>query len=183
MTREGPLLEALTRRLARQGQAHVAAVVSDTLVALGGEPLGRERADAFQPRQKAADQRNRLSIVLIACWLLNDPWFIQERRFASAAYELLAQGLFEPAQHVRSTLFVTDADRREELARLCLKALDLHPAGETEVQALDRLATLNTAERARVIGLARAAEERARLIREAMAAQAAQEAADKWGRE
>jgi uncharacterized protein YoxC len=61
--------------------------------------------------------------------------------------------------------------------------LGLRPGGESESQALDRLTTLNTAERQRVIRAAREAEERARAIREAMAKKAAEEAADKWTRE
>ncbi len=77
----------------------------------------------------------------------------------------------------------SDPDRREELSRLCLRALNLRPAGETAAQAQDRLTTLNTVERQHVIAAARAAEERARQIREAMAKQAAEEAADKWSRE
>jgi hypothetical protein len=72
--------------------------------------------------------------------------------------------------------FISDPDRREELARLCLKGLGLRPAGETEAQAQDRLGTLNTAERQRVIAAARAAEKRAQEIRDAMAREAARQA-------
>jgi len=79
--------------------------------------------------------------------------------------------------------FVRDPDRREELVRLCLRDLGLRPAGETVAQAQDRLATLNTAERQRVLQAARQAEERARAIREAMAKQAAEEAAAQYSRE
>ncbi|MBP7601669.1 MAG: hypothetical protein KA750_09995, partial [Thermoflexales bacterium] len=61
--------------------------------------------------------------------------------------------------------------------------LALRPAGESVAQAQDRLATLNTAERQRVIQAARAAEERARAVREAMARKAAEEAAAKYNRE
>jgi hypothetical protein len=46
---------------------------------------------------------------------------------------------------------VAGTDRREELARLCLRALGLRPAGETAAQAEDRLATLNSVERRRVL--------------------------------
>ncbi|HKZ68457.1 MAG TPA: hypothetical protein VJ020_00155, partial [Anaerolineales bacterium] len=100
-----------------------------------------------------------------------------------SALALLSTGLDELASITTANKFVSDPDRREELARLCLRGLGLRPAGETEAQAQDRLATLNTAERQRVIKAARAAEERARQIREEMAKKAAEEAADKWGRE
>jgi len=195
MTQEGPFLESLTRRLAEcpadflaeprigpAGKVHVAAVVSDLIRDLGGEPLIKAQAVAFEPKD-AKKHRNRLSLALITCWLLHDPWFLQHKRFAEKAYEFLALGLAELAEHVRAPLCVSDPDRREELARLCLKALDLRPAGETEAQAQDRFNTLNTAERRRVIRAAREAEERARQIREAMARKEAEEAADKWSRE
>jgi hypothetical protein len=64
-----------------------------------------------------------------------------------------------------------------------LRALDLRPAGESVVQAQDRLTTLDSVERVRVIKEARAAEERARKIREEMARKAAEEAAAAYGRE
>jgi hypothetical protein len=192
---EGPLLETLTRRLAEcpadflaeprigsAGSVHVAAVVSDVMRDLGGAPLTREQAAVFQATD-AKKQRNRLSLVLIGGWLLHEAWFVQQGRFAVPAREFLSTTLAELAELVKAPQCVTDPDRREELARLCLKQLGLRPMGETEAQAQDRLATLNTAERQRVIKAAREAEERARAIREAMAQQAAQEAADKWTRE
>ncbi len=195
MNNEGPLLETLTRRLAecpaeflaeprigKGGKVHVAAVVSDLLVSLGGQPLSKEEAALFQ-RIDAKKNRNLYAIVLIACWLLHDAWFRERPEFAQAARQLLFTGLDELAELVKAPQVISDPDRREELSRLCLRALSLRPAGETAVQAQDRLTTLNTAERRRVVAAARAAEERARQIREAMAKQAAEEAADKWSRE
>ena len=84
---------------------------------------------------------------------------------------------------VAARRFVSDPDRREELARVALARLGYRPAGETLAQAQDRLTTLNSAERARVMNASRAAEERARQIREALAKKAAEESADKWTRE
>ncbi len=195
MNEEGPLLESLTRRLAecpaeflaeprigKFGAVHVEAVVSDLLRDLGGAALTPEQAVAFQSKD-AKKARNRLSLVLIACWLLHDKWFRQEKQHAAQAHSFLSEGLTELAALLPAPQFASDADRREELVRLCLKQLGLRPGGESEAQALDRLATLNTAERQRVIRAAREAEERARAIREAMAKKAAEEAADKWTRE
>jgi hypothetical protein len=132
---------------------------------------------------KLKDERNHLQLVLIASWLLHDIWFRSRGRFAGAAYELLSTGLKEVAALVDSQKFVSDPDRREELARLCLKGLGLRPAGESVAQAQDRLTTLDSAERVRVVKAAREAEERARLIREEMARKAAEEAAANYGRE
>jgi hypothetical protein len=192
---EGPTLESLMRRLAEcpaefladpligsAGTIHVAAVVSDLLTDLGGAPLSAKGRAAFQ----ATDRRkhlNRLRVVLVAAWLLHDPFFRAEHRFGPAAQTFLADGLTELATLVAAPQLVSDPDRREELARLCLQALGLRPKGESVAQAQDRLTTLSSVERQRVIAKARAAEERARAVREAMARRAAQEAAARYSPE
>jgi hypothetical protein len=195
---EGPLLETLTRRLAEcpadflaeprdksgKGAIEAPAVAYDLVRDLGGAPLTKNETAIFELRAKhtRADV-NRLRVVLVTCWLLHDPWFRSRKRFAKDAYLLLARGLDELAAIVQAGQLVADADRREELARLCLKSFGLRPAGETAEQAEDRLATLDSVGRARVIREARAAEERARKIREEMARKAAEEAAAVYGRE
>lgn len=194
MTDEGPILEALLRRLAecpadflaqpligKSGTIDVAAVVADLLRDLGSPSLTAEQAVAFQSRERK--QRNRLRVVLIACWLLHDPWFRAQGRFAPLALHLLTEGLGDLAELVPAPQLVQDADRREELARLCLKELGLRPTGETIAQAEDRLTTLNSAERQRVIREAQAAEERARQVREAMAEAVRQAAAAQMSRD
>jgi hypothetical protein len=189
MDKEGPPLEALTRRLAecpadfladprigRTGVVPVTAVVADLLRDLGGGPLDAKQSAHFAPQE--AKQRNTLSAVLIACWLLHDPWFRRAERGAEHARAFLLTTLPELAATTPAKKLITDPDRREELARLCLKALGLRPAGESVAQAQDRLATLNTAERQRVIRAAREAEERAQAVRAAMAAAKAAAASD-----
>jgi hypothetical protein len=99
------------------------------------------------------------------------------------AHPLLVEHLVEMSKLVQAPQLVADQDRREELSRICLKYLQLLPAGETQAQADDRLTTISTSERLRVIKEAQAAEARAREIREAMARKAAEEAAAHYSRE
>jgi hypothetical protein len=192
---EGPLLESLVRRLAEcpveflaeplvgsVGVIHVAAVVSDLLRDLGGAALTAKQAGPFQPADRKK-HRNRLQTVLVACWLLHDSWFLQQRRFVPAVQRFLYEGLDSLAALVPASRLATDPDRREEFARLALRALGLRPAGETAAQAEDRLTTLSSVERQRVIHEATVAEERSRKVREAMAKKAAEEAAAKYMRE
>jgi hypothetical protein len=189
MEREGPMLESLTRRLAEtpvdflappligtRGEVDVAAVVSDLLRDLGGEPLSARERVRYRPAGKDNNERKRLRVVLVSAWLLHDAWFLENRADTAAILTFLTDTASELALLVSADALVADADRREELTRLALKALGLRPAGETTEQASDRLQTLSSLERQRVIEEARKAEERAREIREAMAAQAAQEA-------
>jgi hypothetical protein len=198
MDSEGPQLEVLIRRLAecpaefmaeprigRAGQVSVAAVVADLLHDLGGPELTAAQAEVFQPRNalQARGRRNWLATVLVAAWLLHDPWFLQAGRFGRAALDFLANGLNEPAGLTQAPKYVSDPDRREELARLCLQGLGLRPAGETPAQAADRLTTISSTERQGVLAASRQAEERSRAIREAMAKKAAEEAAAQYSRE
>ncbi len=195
MEHEGPPLEALTRRLAEcpadftaeprvgaAGQVHVAAVVADLLRDLGGPLLTNAQRDSFQPKD-AKRYRNWLQLVLITAWLLHDEWFRAERRFGAAAGDFLTGGLAQRSALTTAPSYITDADRREELVRLVLRDLGLRPAGESVAQAQDRLMTISTAERQRVLEASRQAEERARAVREAMAKQAAEEAAAQYSRE
>jgi len=194
MQQEGPILESLTRRLAetpeeflaeprigQSGRAHIPAIVGDLLRMLNG-PAHADELLRFS-RSDARRDRNRLAIALILCWLLSDDWFRKAKLEKSTVLELLDTEAAELAAQMASRKFVTDPDRREELARVALARLGLRPAGETLAQAQDRLTTLNSAERARVMKAARAAEQRARNIREALVRKAAQESADKWTRE
>jgi hypothetical protein len=146
---------------------------------LGGSPLSEDEAAVFRPQDRRQD-RNRVRTVLIAAWLLHDRWFRARPEHAAAARDFLTTGVPELSAIVQAPELVSDGDRREELARLALKGLGLRPAGETPEQAEDRLLTLSSVERQRVLRESQAAEERARQIREAMAAQAAAEAASTY---
>ena len=192
---KGPLLERLTHRLAQcpgeflaepiirnRGKVDTGAVVSDTLMDMGGNLLSIEEAKANFSAEKV-DQKNRLRLILVGAWLCHDEWFVQEKKYAKQAKKWLASGLDGLATLVAAELFVADPDRREELARLLLAALDLLPAGETAAQASDRLSSLDSVTRDKVIRQTREKEKRARKLREKMAAEAAREAAAKVNRE
>jgi hypothetical protein len=194
-----PTVEALTRRLldapadwraqpigAPDGQVSVAAVVSDLDRRYGGPGLGTVDAAPFRlppdPAAVTPAAVNELRCVLVASWVLAEPALAATGRH-DAVRKFLASGLAELASIVPSASLVDDPDRREELARRCLAALGLVPAGETEAQAADRLAALDSAERARVLAATREAERRAEEVRQAMHAKAAAEAAAKASRE
>jgi hypothetical protein len=190
MLSEGPLLETLTRRLAEcpaeflaeprignVGVVNVAAVVADLLQEFGA---ASSAVDLMPFDGKYGTQsRNRLRLTLVAAWLLHDRWFTQQTGLAEPALNFLSNGLKDLAEHAQAQKIVADPDRREELVRLCLSAFGLRPAGETPPQAQDRLATLNTAERQRLIKATRAAEERAQEVRRKMAEEAARRAESK----
>lgn len=197
-TRAGPLLETLLRRLIetpgeflrephvetkgkQHGEVHVAALVGDTLRALQAPRLSLDAARPLLSANTPA-QMNALRLTAVTCWLLHEPWFRDRPGLASHSRALLLGGLKDLAEVVKAEDCVTDPDRREELARLVLLHLDLHPEGETATAARDRLTSLDSAERLRVTRAAMEAERRAREVRE-KATRAAAEAASYYGRE
>jgi hypothetical protein len=204
VTTEGPLLEQLTRRLAEtppemlaepamadKPGVEVGAVAGDVLRGLGLNPDGW--LVALHPESNDKVVRNLLRVTLVACWLLADPWF-RGKADGARAQEWLRDGLAEIAGLAAADAFVKDDDRREELARLALRALGFTPRGETEVQAQDRLESISSVSRKRVIAASRRAqaiarmqrareEERARKVREEMQRKAAEAAAAKGARE
>jgi hypothetical protein len=158
------------------------AVVSDLLFDLGGNFLEYDKIPLLQ-LDEAVDPINVQRIILIACYLYHDPWFIKKEKYAEKVFAFLCSKPNDLSEVVNAESFVFDSDRREELARICLDALDLIPEGESENYAMDRLTALDSIERANVIEKTRKTRERARLLREAMARKAAEEAASKMSRE
>jgi len=201
MKLEGPSLEALIRRLEEcppdflaEPMPDVAAVVSDLLVDLGGSALDAKSASGFVMGPKKYETvaggrvselglENRLRLILVAAWLLHDGWFLSRGGLAPAAREFFADGLDALARDVEARRFIVEPERREELARLCLKALGMRPAGETLAQAQDRLTTVDSIETRRVVEEVRRREQRAEEVRAAMRRKAAEAAAAKVSRE
>lgn len=192
--RAGPPLEHLTHRLAElpaefldepriggTGTVAVAALVNDLLGRLGGRADAAALA-AFTGTSTGAD-RNRLMLVAITVWLLADDWFSEAGAEQAAILTLLGDTVPSLAQAAAAHLYAEDPERREELARTALEMLGFLPEGENEAQASDRLSAVSGTERARLLSASREAEERARLVREALVRKAAEESADKWTRE
>jgi len=194
MSRTGPTIETLTRRLVdtppdfldeprigSTGRVVVAALVND-LMQRYGRRLQQRELSRFETATLGPD-RNRLALVMIAVWLLADRWFLDAKPSLEAITRVLDETIRELAATTAAHKFVSDPDRREELVRVVLARLDYVPEGETLAQATDRLSSLSTTERRRLLEASRAAQQRARAIREALAKKAAEESADKMTRE
>ncbi|WP_260599213.1 hypothetical protein [Sphingomonas endolithica] len=185
----GPPLERVMRRIAETpseflaeprigsaGTVHVAALVAD-LVRAAGFPVDRAALIPFESDR--VDQRNRLSLAAVTIWLLAD----LPAPTVEAMLTLLGETIGDLAATGQARAFVEHAERREELARTALAALGLLPEGEDMRQAADRLSAVSASERQRLIRASRAAEDRARQVREALVRKAAEESADKYTRE
>jgi hypothetical protein len=194
MDAEGPQLELLTHWMTEcppeflaepghgKGQIDLIAIVSDHFRSMDCLPHELIDAKLLQGDRGQATV-NRLKLIAVATWLLHCEPLRTQAELVNSMYELLTAGLDELALVVRAEIAVNDPDRREEFVRLCLKQLGLRPKGETQSQAADRLTALDSVERSEVVRQTRAAEKRAREVRQMMARRAAEEAAAKASRE
>src|SRR5262245_44019703 len=157
MNQSGPALETLLRRLAEtpadfldeprignSGTVHVLALVNDLLRMHG------VHTDEAVLQSLSGSDRNRLALVMIATWLLADEWFINAKLGRRALLRVIRETIPELAFGGVAAKFVTDPDRREELARVVLARFDYRPAGESVAQATDRLSSVSTLERQRL---------------------------------
>lgn len=194
MNGAGPALETLTRRLLDtpaefldepridgNGSVAVPALVHD-LMRMHGHRAPAHWLDALGGAQPRA-QRNRLAVVMIVCWLLADEWFLTQGLPRDALVSLFEREAGLLAQATPAHNFVQEAGAGEELVRVTLAHFGYRPADESLEQAQDRLSAVSAAARRRLLDASRAAEKRAREVREALARKAAQESADKWTRE
>ncbi len=162
-------VERLTNRLANTPIAfrgpvsgadavRVEAVVADLFRDRATRRLDPDQISRFVAGDPTTPARRRhLELVLVASWVLHDPAFADAP--ADPLLALLEGRLAELATLVMPRLFVDDGERREELVRTCLAALDRVPAGETRAEAEDRLAVLDSVRRKALLLEARAREQ------------------------
>lgn len=161
-------VERLTNRLANtplafRGRAsgpdavRVDAVVADLFRDRASRRLEPEQVARFAAGDRTPARLRHLELVLLATWVLHDEAFADAP--ADPMLALLEGRLAELAALVMPRLFVEDAERREELVRTCLAALDRVPEGETRAQAEDRLAVLDSVRRKILLREARAREQ------------------------
>lgn len=187
MNQEGPQLELLLRHLAecppdflQVGAIDVVAVVCDLFRRIDPEHAPERNTKLLEELREVGQAQ--LALISITAWLLSERWFLAQPQLAPRIWKLLlSDHLQRLAALQKAEKFVSDPDRREELVRACLSHLGFRPRGETEKQAADRLTTLDSAERDRVLRATAAAERRAREVREAMARQKALESASRYG--
>jgi len=200
MESHGPELITLTRRLSsfpddfskplkspdtphHSLNIDVGALVNDLVFDAGGDYLGFKELSRFlaSPGQT---KENYLRIVLLLCYLYRDPCYLPYLKEPPKLLAFLSSTrLEELGKIVDYKEFVTDVERREELSRLSLEGLGLLPAGENKNLAQDRLATLDSIERKKIVQKTKEVLERAQKLKEEMERRAAEEAASKMSRE
>jgi hypothetical protein len=166
-----------------QGKISVAAVVADLLDTLEGQPPEADLLTHFTARETSRAERNRLLWILAACHVMWHPALRAGPQPPGAARRLLTEELNALAALIPVERLRLDEERREELIRRTLRVLERRLPGESEADAEDRLAQVDSIERQRLIREAADKERRAREVREQMAREAAQAAANRYGTE
>ena len=194
MKNQGPALDMLLRRLTECPAEfwdsslnfnEPLAVHSLKTVAIACD-LCRAVALEFEPealaRQLKPNTLNHSVLLRVVAWFLYDQWFVSKTELLDLMIKLIVgDKLAKLSSMILASQFVMDPDRREELARIVLAEFELRPLGETVPQATDRLTTLDSVERNRILKETLAAEQRARDVREAMERAKAQESASRYG--
>ncbi|MBP7554120.1 MAG: hypothetical protein KA885_11900 [Spirochaetes bacterium] len=160
-------------------------ILSDLLYEIEDRPLSRIETDKFFNSIKS--DINRLKIIQIICYILNDNWFRNyfksNKNKINSIKSFLFTDLTEYSKINKAERFVYDGEGREELSRLLFKSLSLIPEGETETEAKDRLVSIDSIERKKVIELSKQSQKRIKELREALERKEAEEAASKMSRE
>jgi hypothetical protein len=166
-----------------EGRVRVRAVVADLHEALFDAPAAEPLLAACVAGEPTRAERSRLGWILAASQVLWHPAIRAGKPKRDRVVKLIVQELPALAAIVPSDRLGDDEERREELVRRVLRAVELPLPGESATEAEDRLRQVDSVERHRVIAAAAERERRARQVREAMAKKAAEEAAAKVSRE
>ncbi len=166
------------------GRVRVRAVVSDLLETLHGALPAPVVLAAFDAAPGAAkSERNRLGWVLAACHVLWHPAVRAASPSQQSVQAFLVQELAQLGAVASIDILNHEEERREELVRRVLRAVQFALPGESPHEAEDRLRQVDSVEHHRVLTAAAVREKRSREVREAMARKAAEEAAAKVSRE
>jgi hypothetical protein len=168
------------------------ALVNDLLIDNGGIPLNDVETVKLLSEKKSGkavsktrQKSNYPALAAILCYIYEDRFFTEKKNSAESIKKfLLSDGLHELSNAVESAEeFINDPDRREEICRRALDALNYYPQGENEKNSADRLLTLDSVERKKILIKTIEAQKRAKDIHDAMMQKEAEEAASKMSRE
>ncbi|MBS7256316.1 hypothetical protein [Flavobacterium branchiicola] len=126
---------------------------------------------------------NHWRTIHISAWLLSHQDFINVPAIEDKLYDFWFVELQPASKYVKFKEWISDDERAEEMVRLLLYCCEILPYGESADEAADKLSSLSSAERHKVLKQSYAAHERIMNIKKEMAEKAAREAANVYGRE
>lgn len=167
------------------------ALINDLLLDNGGKTLNDDEIKKIMSEKKTGGTGSKMKknnyhdLAAILCYIYEDRFFTDKKGNAELIKKfLLSDQLAELSDAADSAIeFISDPDRREEICRRALDALNYFPLGENEKNSADRLLTLDSVERKKILIKTVEAQKRAKEIHDAMMQKEAEEAASKMSRE
>lgn len=126
---------------------------------------------------------NHWRAIHISIWLLSHQNFINSAFIEDKLYNFWFEELSEASLYVKFKEWISDDERAEEMVRLLLHCCEIIPDGENQDEAADKLSSLSSADRQKVLKQSYEAHERIMNIKREMAEKKAREAANTYGRE
>ena len=126
---------------------------------------------------------NHWRTIHISTWLLYHPDFRNTPYLENKLYHFWFEELRNASVYVKSKDWIADDERAEEMVRLLLNCCEIVPYGENNEEAADKLSSINSADRHKVLKQSYEAHERIMNIQREMAEKKAREAANTYGRE
>jgi hypothetical protein len=158
------------------------ALIFDTYRIISNNLLSNDFKIPSDAHLKAIDD-NHWRAIHISTWLLSHQDFRDIPNFENKLYNFWFEELHRACAYVKFKDWISDDERAEEMVRLLLKCCEIIPQGENYNEAADKLSSVNSAERYKVLKQSYEANERVMNIQREMAEKKAREAANTYGRE
>lgn len=178
-----PILKIPSNRKNLKHTIYIPAIYSDLCYFIWNEFPKAEELKFLQVSSTSSDL-NLLSIYSITIYLLHYPFFKNKPFLKEKVWLLFSEKLPSYKNIIKAEKFILDAEKREELSRFVLYHLGYIPLLETERYALERLTSLDSIERIKLVEATRKAQiAREEAIREAIRRREAEEAASRMSGE
>ena len=126
------------------------ALISDTYRLVCNDFLKKE-FKIPSPFNLAHIDDNHWRAIHISIWLLNHPNFIKSAILEDKLYNFWFEELSEASLYVNFKKWICDEERAEEMVRLVLHCCEIIPDGENQEEAADKLSSLSSADRQKVL--------------------------------
>lgn len=158
------------------------ALICDTYRIVSNDFLKNEFNIPTGSNLKSVDD-NHWRAIHISAWLLSHPDFVNSPSIEDKLYHFWFEELVQASRYVKYNEWIADDERAEEMVRLLLHCCEIIPDGENRDEAADKLASLSSVDRHKVLKESYEAHERIMNIKREMAEKKAREAANTYGRE
>lgn len=166
----------------KSGGLNSIALLSDTYRFIMGDLFQKKYLLNDDKLLKNLDE-NHWGAIHISIWLLSHKNFAYQPEVAEHLNQFWFDELKLASNFVPFKNWIDDEERAEEMVRLLLNCCEIIPESESAEEAADKLESISSADRQKVLAESNAANERIMKIKREMAEKKAREAANTYSRE